>query len=643
MTLIVVLGLPVTVAAKPAAVEIVLDASGAMLATGTEGSPVHARTREAVIAVVAEAAALDPDLTIGLRLAGSRSTSDVVESCSVSNLALRGAAADPDQWVSTLDVVEPRGMRPLIETVVSAVADLKTAGGNRRVVVVTSGDDQCGASPLQVATALAASERPIDLRMVGLDLDQSALDRFRAVPTRNATTAEELVNALRWAVLDIDDAPRSMGVLHLELIDDNADPAAVVIRFDDLATGASRTEMVAGESTIELATGRYRLAVETATGGRLEFRDLLVTAGADTTASLDLRPMPPVSVGIATESPIAGVRTWVDIAGSAPESSLLFADENGLSVSRMEDPTAHDGWIFLPPATGALDLLLVGPVSGGVRRVLARNPTIVVSGGPSLTALDEVETGEPFLVEWTGFPINGDFVGLVPRGGAPTELTGCTPVGEPTELWFTAPVTDAELDLIYVDGSSLTVAARHPLNIVAPRVKLAAPSRITAGESFEIVWSGPEGDEDFLSMALSGTPDGDYLQWARTEDGNPTTFRAPKTPGVYEARYIDGESGEALGRTAIEVTAISVVLRTPATARAGLRVEVHWTGPASPGDFLTISKPNFPPRRYLDWASTTAGSPLTLAAPSRPGAYEIRYVSGGGGEILASSTIEVQQ
>lgn len=378
-------------AASPVTVEIVLDASEVMNRPGVGGVPIHTTVRESLAAVLAEAVALEAEPVIGLRLAGGDPDAEEVEWCSATMLALPPAEIDPQQWLRVLDTVEPRGHRPLIASVRAALDDLGAAPGVRRIVVVTSGDDQCGETPQQVAAALAAVDQPTELRMVGLGLDGDVLDRYRSVPIRNVTTAEELLDALRWAVFDIEDESR--------------------------------------------------------------------------------------------------------------------------------------------------------------------------------------------------------------------------PTGDP---------------------------------VLEPAASLAAPSRIEVGERIEITWSGPEGSEDFLSLALPGMPDDEYLEWARTEDGNPTVFRAPDVPGAYELRYIDGESGEALGRTSIEVTEIPVELRVPATARAGLRFEVHWTGPASPGDFIAISWPGTSAGRYLDWQSTTAGSPLTLSAPSKPGSYEIRYVTESGREILFRSSIEVQ-
>jgi Ca-activated chloride channel family protein len=127
----------------------------------------------------------------------------------------------------------------------------------------------------------------------------------------------------------------------------------------------------------------------------------------------------------------------------------------------------------------------------------------------------------------------------------------------------------------------------------------------------------------------------------RVEEGNPVELVAPDTPGSYEIRYVDGQTREAWATASIEVTGIEVTIRAPATAVAGRRFEVFWTGPAARGDFLTIASPNARPHRYHDWASTTAGSPVTLAAPTRPGRYEVRYVIGNGQEILKATTIEV--
>ena len=111
-----------------------------------------------------------------------------------------------------------------------------------------------------------------------------------------------------------------------------------------------------------------------------------------------------------------------------------------------------------------------------------------------------------------------------------------------------APPAAAELDLILIDGVTLAVTARHPLLVTEPEATVTAPARVAPGESIEVAWSGPEDQEDFVSLALAGSPDLEYIEWARVEDGNPSVLRAPSAPGEYELRYVDGEKGEVRAR-----------------------------------------------------------------------------------------------
>lgn len=641
--IVVLVTATIAVAEPPATIEIVLDASATMNRPGVGGSPIHTSLRESMAAVVAETSSLRSVPRVGLRLAGGGPRTAGLESCSATGLVLPAAEPDLEPWIHALDAVEPWGLRPLIGSVIAALDDVEPLSQKRRIVIVVSGDDQCEREPRQVAAALAAQDRPTELRMVGLGLDQKVVDRFGSVPFRNATTAEELLAALRWAVLDIEDGLRPTGALLVRLTNDEIDPLVARVDLNDLATGSSHTKIVSGEARFELPVGRYRLAVSPEVGGRHEFRDLLILPEIETGIELDLRPQQVTAIDVGTDSVIAGAQTRIHVAGFVPERArMLFVDANGLAVSRPADPFENDGWTASPPLAGPLDLLLVGPVSGGVRRVLTSRPIIAVTSTPGLTAPEEVSVDEDFTVGWSGSQNHGDFVGLVPKGGAPIDVLACVATGTIPQAQLTAPSAEADLDLIYVTGATLAVVSRHPLKVTAPEAMVTAPARIAAGERIEITWSGPEKDEDFLSLAYAGSPDDTYVEWVRVEDGSPAVFRTPESPGSYEVRYVDGQTGEARARASVELVAVPIELITPETVTTGMRFEVLWTGPASHGDFLAISKPGNPPHRYSDWAPTNVGSPLTLAAPNKPGTYEIRYVAKTGQEILARSVIEIQ-
>jgi hypothetical protein len=67
------------------------------------------------------------------------------------------------------------------------------------------------------------------------------------------------------------------------------------------------------------------------------------------------------------------------------------------------------------------------------------------------------------------------------------------------------------------------------------------------------------------------------------------------------------------------------------TAEVGSNIEVRWTGPAGPGDFVSIDAAGAPDDVYGPYAYPSAGNPLTLLVPTTPGNYEIRYHVGASG------------
>jgi len=383
--------LATAMAVAPIPVEIVLDGSQTM-ATRVGDSTIQTMVQDAIVTVVSEAQAQPGRLTIGLRIAGGSATGE--DPCSATEPLIPVGDPDWGHWTKALNGIKPRGKRPLNAAVADAITNVARDEGRSRVVVITTGGDQCDSDLQAVAAALTATSHSVELRLVGLNLDSATIESFGSLKLRNATSPAELLDAIRWGVLEIDDPERD---------------------------------------------------------------------------------------------------------GTSPE------------------------------------------------------PT-------------------------------------------PTEIPAF----------------------------------------------LSAPAEIAAGEAFELTWSGPEGPEDFLSLAPEGSSDDQYLAWARVEEGNPTKFTAPIQPGAYELRYVDGETGVVRSRASLEVVAVPMELQIPPTATAGLRFEVAWTANASDGEFVAISKPGSPVRRYLDWATTAAGSPTSLAAPSKPGVYEVRYYSKGGREILTRAEIEIR-
>lgn len=174
-----------------------------------------------------------------------------------------------------------------------------------------------------------------------------------------------------------------------------------------------------------------------------------------------------------------------------------------------------------------------------------------------------------------------------------------------------------------------------------PTASVESSEHVLAGEPLEVRWVGPDAAEDFISLALPDDPGDAYVAWVRTDSGNPVVLTAPLQPGIYEIRYVSGTGAEALARSPVEVLAAAIEMHAPPIVVPEQRFEVRWTGSTAPGDFVALSRPDAPPDRMLDWASTTAGGPVTLAAPTRTGVYEVRFIRKSGLEILARVPVEV--
>ena len=157
------------------------------------------------------------------------------------------------------------------------------------------------------------------------------------------------------------------------------------------------------------------------------------------------------------------------------------------------------------------------------------------------------------------------------------------------------------------------------------------------------VWVQPPGTPT-VGMAYLAAFDAtgeEYLNLHLTEDGSPAKLLAPTDPGTFEVRYVRGTDHRVLRRTTLAVTSPAVSLSVPATATAGTRFEVSWTGPARSGDYIAVAPAGSRPQRKLDWSYVTMGSPLTLAAPFSPGNFEVRYLGGDPPQILGWQKITV--
>ena len=181
-----------------------------------------------------------------------------------------------------------------------------------------------------------------------------------------------------------------------------------------------------------------------------------------------------------------------------------------------------------------------------------------------------------------------------------------------------------------------------------PHATLEAPATATAGSKVAVKWSGPAGGLDRIAAVPAGSPDSTapkglpcYPAGSKDAQSRPAYVPLPEEPGEYELRYFMGS--KVLARRKIRVIAATATIQAPATAVAGSRIAVAWTGPNNQFDKLGIVKAGAPehtaPAGLPNFTGRT--SPMGVNVPEEPGEYEIRYLTGSGGATLARAKLSV--
>lgn len=209
-------------------------------------------------------------------------------------------------------------------------------------------------------------------------------------------------------------------------------------------------------------------------------------------------------------------------------------------------------------------------------------------------------------------------------GGGPTP----TPTAEPTPA---------------ATPTSLASAAATP--VATPNTgsaTLDGPDEVSAGSDFEVAWTGPAGSGDYVTIVPAGatgwTSADDYFN---TDTVSPGALSAPLTAGAYELWYVSGADDSVLARSPITVTAFTGELQGPDEVAGGTKFQVAWNGPNASGDYVTIVPVGADESDYLSYVDAPDGSPATLVAPVKAGAYELWYVSGSPVEVMLRRPITV--
>ncbi|MEM9319913.1 MAG: VWA domain-containing protein [Pseudomonadota bacterium] len=341
---------------------------------------------------------------------------------------------------------------------------------------------------------------------------------------------------------------------------------------------------------------------------------------------------------IAPETAVAG--STIEVAWQGPDFDNDFIavaepDQGGNGINLTYTSDGSPLSLQMPPEPGFYEIRYV--LSDG-REVIARRSIEVTEVPASLIAPETAVAGATIEVAWQGPNYQNDFIAVAEpdQSGNGINLT-YTANGSPLDLQM--PTEPGSYEIRYVLSQDREVIARRSIEVTAVPASLESPTTAVAGETIEVIWQGPDYQNDFIAVA---EPDqsGNGINLTYTADGSPLDLQMPAEPGSYEIRYVLSQDREVIARRAIEVTDVPASITAADSAIAGSTVDVTWTGPDYQNDFIAVAEPGTS-GNGINLTFTTQGSPLGLLMPTEPGSYEIRYVLSQDRQVVAARMIEV--
>ncbi|CAM5192163.1 hypothetical protein OURE66S_03793 [Oligella ureolytica] len=270
-----------------------------------------------------------------------------------------------------------------------------------------------------------------------------------------------------------------------------------------------------------------------------------------------------------------------------------------------------------------------------------KEPTPAPPATPSLPlatidAPEMAEAGTVIAITWSGPNNSGDYITIVKPEAKDDEYGVYSRTSSGTTLKLQAPDALGSHEIRYVQNEDRKVLARQKIELTPVEATVSGPDRIGAGGTIEVQWTGPNSPGDYITVVEAGAPDNEYNDYARTTSGSPLTFLVPDGLGKYEIRYILNISKRILASQPLTIEPVSARLELKNTAVPGSKATVEWTGPNNQSDYITIVPKGAPADKYLDYARTTSGSPVSIQMPEELGDYELRYIMSSSKRILAS-------
>jgi Ca-activated chloride channel homolog len=638
-------------APEAASMILVLDASGSMW--GQLNGKAKITIAKEVISELIDA--IPKDFQTGLIVYGHRRKGD----CNDIEMVLAPGPHNPAAMKQKIQAISPKGKTPLSEAVKQAAEALKYTEEKATVVLVSDGLETCNVDPCKLATELAMTGVDFTVHVIGFDISKGDQERLRCLADKtgglflSADNATSLRDALFKTVEKIKEAPAPVvedpGTATLSAPD--TVPAGAPFKVQWEGPGSKGDYIaIATEDTEDLRYKEYRY---TQSGNPVELK------APGKTGTYELRYIHKHSHKVIGRARIevtpvqAALETPPSVnAASQFEVTWQGPDYAGDYISIALPDEAASRYLFYAYTRDGSPLKLRAPADPGTYEIryimeqdstlLAKNTITIKATAATVQAPESAPVATEFEVTWTGPDNKGDYISIARPDQASRHYINYTYTDKGSPLKVRAPSDPGVYEIRYVQYLGDKTLATATIEITPVTAMVQAPEKAAAGSLFEVTWTGPDNNSDYISVARPDQAPRHYINYTYTADkGSPLKVQAPPDPGAYKVRYILGRGDKLLAETNIEITSVTASLRPPKSAAAGSKFEVSWEGPGYKDDYVSIARPDQRDTRYLHYSYTGNGNPLKIQAPSEPGTYEVRYIQGKGKKLLAKTAIRI--
>ena len=560
---------------------------------------------------------------------------------------------DADSAIARISALTPTGRTPLTDAVEQAADALRYRDVPATVVLLTDGIETCDRDPCALAESLERGGVGFTAHVIGFDVAAEDQPAIACIAERTggrflpAESADQLDAALRSVTVEAEPEPEPPPPSEPATITFVAVDAATDAELPDTRWRIARAdngEPVGGGDgatlALELKPGAYQAeaSIDEATATeRVE-----VQPGQDARHRLRIElPLPSATLEAPAEV-AAGSEFEVHWTGPNGKGDYVTIVAKGTPQGQYGDyRQTRNGSPVKLRAPDALGEHEVRYIQGGSKRILASAPVRLTAIEATLDAPQEVPAGAEVSVDWTGPDNRGDYITIVEKGAPEGTYNRYreTRLGNPAKLQVPDAVGDYELR--YVVGQSKRTLASRPVTLTTVQATLEVPAEAAAGSEIEVYWTGPDNQDDYITIVEQGAPEGQYNKYRYTRNGSPARLQVPDALGPHEVRYVIGSSKRTLASEPITLVSVSAELRVDGPVLPGAPFEVRWTGPDNQGDYITIVAPGAPEGTHGEYRYTRTGSPVSIRAPESGGRFEVRYVLGQSKRTLASLPVEV--